>query len=159
MRWRGLVTAGMAAVITTPVAAGVLDAHFGDSPTCYARSYDTAHLASHPRQRVREVMLSNVEVEADEDTDAWDVALEFGFTLTNGKSYLATAYCVEDVCGLEGDGGRLAVRAAPDDGLRLSVVGDFLELEGVDDFSGNLVESDDTVFLVYPVSPNGCVAR
>jgi hypothetical protein len=143
-------------LFTGAASAGVLEERFGDGGTCYARTYDKAHLKQHPKQRVREIVLTNLQGETGEDVSAWDVVLDFGFTLTDGNDYSAVAYCKNDQCSLEGDGGRFEAVAAKDGGLRLSVVGNFLELEGFDGTSGNLAKSDDKVFLVYPVNVRGC---
>ena len=156
MRWHGVLAGVMAVLFVSSASAGVLEERFGDGGTCYARAYDKAHLKQHPKQRVREIMLTNTQGEGGEDVSAWDAVLDFGFTLTDGKQYSAMAYCEDDECSLEGDGGRFEVVAAKDGGLRLSIVGGSLELEGIDGFSGNLAKSDDTVFLVYPVNVRGC---
>jgi len=155
MRWSGVLAGAIALISAGSALAGTLDTAFGNGPACYARAYDKAHLASHPQQRVREVQLTNVREETGEDRSGWDMLLDFGFTLTDGSDYLATAYCRDDKCGFEGDGGWFAVDAAQDGGLRLSIVGDFLQLEG-DNFSGNLAESDDKVFLLYPITGRAC---
>lgn len=155
MRWHGLMAGAMAATFAGSAMAGVLEERFGDG-ACYARAYDKAHLDQHPRQRVREIMLTDVQGQPADVSGAWDLVLDFGFTLTDGTQYSAVAYCADDTCSLEGDGGRFAVAPAKDDGLRLSIVGDFLELEGFDGFSGNLADSDDKVFLIYPISVRAC---
>lgn len=159
MRWHGVLAGALAVLFTGSAMASTLEERFGDGPTCYARTYDMAHLAKNPKQRVREIVLTSLQGETGEDISAWDAVLDFGFTLRDGSEYSAVAYCEDDSCSLEGDGGRFAVTAAKDDGLRLSIVGDFLELEGAESFSGNLAESDDKVFLVYPVNARGCDLR
>ena len=155
MRWHGVLAGAMAVFFAGSASAGVLEERFGAGPACYARAYDAAHLSKNPKQRVREIVVTTLESDSGEDTSAWDLLLDFGFTLTGGEQYSAVAYCKDDSCGLEGDGGSFAVTAAADDGLRLTL-GDFLELEGAEGFSGNLAESDDKVFLVYPVNASGC---
>ena len=156
MRWSGILAGAMALISVGSAMAGALDDAFGGGPACYARAYDQTHLASHPKQRVREVMLGTLPEETAEDPGEWDIVLDLGFTLIDGSDYAGRAYCVDDACSLEGDGGRFDVAPAKDDGLQLSIVGDFLELEGVEGFSGNLAESDDKVFLLYPVSASAC---
>ncbi len=156
MRWQGFMAGALAACFASSAMAGVLEERFRAGDTCYARAYDKAHLRKHPKQRVREILLTNLQGETGEDTSAWDVVLDFGFTLTDGEDYSAVAYCKNDHCSIEGDGGRFDVVAAKDGGLRLSIVGNFLELEGATGFSGNLAKSDDKVFLIYPVNVRGC---
>lgn len=154
MRWRSFAVGAIAAIVSTPALAGVLEESFSAFGTCFARQYDDAHLRKNPRQRVTEIMLSHTAT--GEDTGAWDAVLEFGFTLRDGETYSAVAYCEDDECGLEGDGGHFKVTANADGGLRLSVLNDFLGLEGRDGWSGNLAESDDKVFLVYRARPAAC---
>lgn len=154
MRWRSVAVGAMVAIVSTPGLAGVLEESFAAFGTCYARQYDDAHLRKNPRQRVTAIILSHTVT--GEDTSAWDAVLEFGFTLRDGETYSAVAYCQDDECGLEGDGGRFGVTAARDGGLRLSVLHDFLGLEGENGWSGNLADSDDRVFLLYRARPAAC---
>lgn len=154
MRWRTLATGAIAVFVCTSTMADALDDSFADFGTCYARQYDAAHLRQHPRQRVTQIMLSHTATAPD--ADAWDAVLEFGFTLRDGETYSAVAYCEDGVCGLEGDGGQFEVTAAKDKGLRLAVLHKFLALEGRNSWSGNLADSDDTVFLVYRTRPAAC---
>lgn len=141
-----------AVVLATPVQAGALGATFKDFGTCYARQYDDAHLASHPRQQVTAVYLSNT---AEPDPNYNGVLLDFGFVTRDGELYSANAYCDDrDSCSLEGDGGTFSVRKGAD-GLRIDV-GETLGLEGRHGFSGDLANSDDRVFLIARQSPRAC---
>ena len=143
---------GAAIMAAAPAQAALLDDYFGGGGSCYSRVYDRAHLASHPDQLVTEIHLGSSTI-ADPGFDG--TLLEFGFTLRGGNRYSAVAYCERNGCGLEGDGGNFAL-ARDGNALQLSV-GDFLALEGARDFSPDLTESDDTVFLLYPSRASACM--
>lgn len=148
----GPVVAAVAILAATPVHAGLLGPFFEQQGTCYARHYDDAHLAAHPRQRVTAIYLSNTALP---DPGYKGMLLDFGFTTRDGEHYSANAYCTErDECGLEGDGGSFEV-SETGDGLRIEV-GEFLGLEGRKGWSGDLAESDDRVFLIFPAPPRAC---
>lgn len=135
-----------------PARADLLRPFFADFGTCYARHYDKAHMRGHPRQNVTAIYLSNtVQQLAGEDR----FVLDFGFVTRDGEHYSAEAYCdTRDRCSLEGDGGTFQV-SETGDGLRLDV-GEFLGLEGRTGWSGNLAESDDRIFLIFPEPPRAC---
>ena len=147
----GLFTA-IAIAATTSVVAAPMDELFKDYGTCYAAQYDDAHLASHPKQRVWAIYLSNT---ATPDPSYDGVMLEFGFVLRDGELYTANAYCSEgDQCSLEGDGGTFDIDTHRD-GLRIDVRG-FLGIEGKNGWSGDLSKSDDRVFIIARQSPRAC---
>lgn len=118
---------------------------------CYARDYGAQHLASHPHQRVSRIFLSNTTLA---DPAHKGAVLRFGFALRDGAQYEANAYCTATRCSLEGDGGTFEVTRSRE-ALRLTVDG-FLGLEGAAGWSGNLYESDDRVFILYPARPAAC---
>ncbi|RYE88037.1 MAG: hypothetical protein EOP19_02580 [Hyphomicrobiales bacterium] len=155
MRWEGLLAGAVLLLAGTPAFAGELERHFTEFGTCYARHYDEDHLRAHPRQRVTRVMLSHTVGHTGEDTSAWDAVLDFAFALRDGSTYSAVAYCDDDVCSREGDGGRFSVSPGSNAALKLTVE-DFLELEGADGSSGNLADSDDGEFLIYRARPAAC---
>ncbi|QQR39427.1 hypothetical protein [Devosia rhizoryzae] len=145
-----LATAAAIVFSAPALAAGILDPMLGDPGGCYARAYDQAHLSSHPRQRVEYISLGY----SDWQEPGYDITLDLSFTLRDGSVYSGLAYCREDLCALEGDGGYFNLLPR-NDGLELSVVR-YLELEGYNSFSGNLMNSDDQVFLIYPARPAAC---
>lgn len=145
--WAAAIIAGLAGPV---LAESVLDPVLGGPGSCYARAYDRAHLSSHPRQRVSQIALGY----SDWQEAGYDITLDLSFTLRDGAVYSALAFCREDLCSLEGDGGYFNLLPR-DNGLQLSVVRR-LELEGYSGFSGDLMDSDDQVFLIYPARPAVC---
>ena len=147
-----LASMAVLAAMATPAKAGLLGPFFANVGTCYARHYDAAHMAGHPRQRVTAIYLSHTALP---DPGYRGVLLDFGFVTRDGEHYSANAYCDErDHCSLEGDGGTFQV-SETGDGLRIDV-GNFLGLEGRNGWSGDLTESDDRVFLIFPEAPRAC---
>jgi len=127
---------------------------------CYARSYDDAHLKSHPRQTVR-----RIEVDFDQgqrDDGGKNTAANFqggiGVMLKRSSDwYTQEIHCKTGAtrfdCYLEGDGG--LIRLIPSGtGLRLEVESggggtDHLVIEGAKDFAEfGGPGSDDRVFLL-----------
>lgn len=68
-RRHGFMAGALAVLFAGSASAGVLEERFGDGSTCYARAYDKAHLNKHPKQRVREIMLTDFQSEAGEDIE------------------------------------------------------------------------------------------
>jgi hypothetical protein len=121
----------------------------GETP-CYARTYDAAHLAAHPKQVVRRFFTIANGGEGSDGRGGF--YLTFGFVMRDSDEHFAgDAYCKPKgdgaVCHAEGDGGSFTV-SPRSDGLLLTV-GDFLALEGSETFSTNLAESDDREFRLY----------
>nr|WP_319384504.1 hypothetical protein [uncultured Roseibium sp.] len=144
-----LATAGLFAGPETAEAEGFAE-RFADG-TCYSRVYSADHLAGHPRQKVARIWFT-----ADPALHPGDyaVVLKFAFTLRDGRFYQSFAYCRADgSCATEGDGGRIRFTVRGQN-LRMSIV-DYLSVEG-DDFSPDLMQSDDRVFLLYPAARAEC---
>ena len=70
------------------------------------------------------------------------------------RQNVTAIYLSTTVQQLAGDGGTFQV-SETGDGLRLDV-GEFLGLEGRTGWSGNLAESDDRIFLIFPEPPRAC---
>ena len=118
---------------------------------CYSRNYSADHLAKHPRQLVAQIWFS---ADTAQETSQTLLALRFGFTLRDGRRYGSTVYCEANAqCVTEGDGGRMRFTDRGEN-LRMSII-DYLVVEGAD-FSPDLSQSDDTVFLLYPSDPANC---
>jgi hypothetical protein len=146
-----LAIAGTALMLTAPAQAQLVSEMFEDVGSCYSRSYDVAHLDSHPLQQVEKIALWSTDEYED---PKYEQVLQLYFRLRNGTDYSGYAYCSNALCQMEADGGSFTLSRART-GLQLNV-GKFLEVEGVDSFSGNLADSDDKAFLMYPVRPAEC---
>jgi hypothetical protein len=146
-----LVSCGLA--VAGPATAALVDEHLGGGQ-CYSRVYDAAHMDGHPDQLVTEIHLGPSTM-TDPDPDFTGTMLDFGFTLRRGSQYSVTAYCLTNHCSLEGDSGHFWL-AEDGEALRLSI-DDFVTLEGRDDFSPDLADSDDKVFLLYPAKAGACI--
>lgn len=129
MRFKVVAVASLALVLTEPALAGnPFDEIFArGGKLCYARDYDAAHFAAHPRQTVAGIAISYAPTTAD---GAANTAARFevglGFGLKNGQEWFeGSAVCAAKGagfdCSLEGDGGQF--RLTPHDGgLRFEVV-------------------------------------
>ncbi|MEQ8699951.1 MAG: hypothetical protein RLT05_25750 [Bauldia litoralis] len=132
--------------------------HF--APPCYARSYDAAHLAAHPLQRVTYFYVTGGDF-GEPDTGAFIV--DFGFLVKNSPDvFYGSASCDSTMgaaqCWAEGDAGTFTLEASGD-GLRVGV-GDHLTLEGNASFSPDLGRGgDDKVIILHPESPLACIVQ
>lgn len=143
---------------------------FIDAPGCYARRYDAAHLAAHPRQRVTSMTVARTTMfqrgKAIEPIDGDYLMLTLTLRGSGPKRAVGGASCSgltedgrlrcwSDVC----DGGSVQVTAAPGGRLKLEL-GHFA-LSGCDgeDDDDTIVLSDrtdDTAFLLDPLPPDQC---
>ena len=140
--------AGIAVLLAAtvlPASAGVVEGMFEIEGGCFVRKYNPAHLRAHPDQVVTQISLETSRTQLDRE----HVILDLEFTTRRGSHYSALAFCTrDDRCSIEGDGGSFTLRRTGPQ-IRMSV-GDFLAVEGDRDFSPNLAESDDRVFLLNP---------
>jgi len=127
---------------------------------CYARAYDAAHLASHPRQTVTKFYIgaAGPEWRATETPGHFNVA--FGFRITGHRDlYSGIGICAPSgddlACAVEGDGGEFTI-ARSGDGLRVGV--QRLEVEGPNDFSPDLAQADNRVMLLPRAEVRACAA-
>lgn len=153
MRKRSAILVASLVLMGPAQAASLLDPLLGAPGDCFSRHYDDAHLQAHGRQRVTMI---GVKYDDSYQDGHFDLTLALAFTLRNGAFYTITGLCRGNVCGAEGDGGSFTVTPAGD-GIRLTV--DPLRglgAEGLTDHSGNLYDSDDRVFLLYPARPAAC---
>jgi hypothetical protein len=125
--------------------------------TCFARSYDSRHLASHPLQRltrfsVRESTLGNP------NRPGW-FTISLSFTLKGDPQVFQSEGFCEDAsgmvhCHVEADGGRFTMRA---DGSGLLLNIERIEVEGPQDFSPDLgAGGDDRVVRLFPSPRTSC---
>lgn len=154
--------AAIACLASLPAAA---DAGTGDSfyaryisAPCYARSYDPAHLAAHPAQRVTRFYVTDSGYDNPSSPTAFVAA--FGFMVKGSEDLFESDASCDEVkggvrCDVEGDSGGFVLEATGD-GLKLTV-GDRLLLEGNESYSPDLAAGgDDRVFLLYRSPPDAC---
>lgn len=129
--------------------------HF--APPCYTRSYDEAHLAAHPRQRVTGFYMTS---NGPDGLDSQSFIVDFGFTV-KGKAFpfYSSAACdsIPDAaqCWVDGDGGTFTLQGI-DGGLEIRI-GDSLVVEGRTDFSPDLGQGgDDKIIRVFASPPAAC---
>lgn len=119
---------GLAATISGPASAEPVRSLFGDGKTsgCYSRTYDAAHFAKHPQQRVRQIIFDYKPEESAESRRnfgplTFGVAVKFRSKVDGDGG--AVAYC-NDVagritCSAEGDAGSFEVTKAGPDQIQL----------------------------------------
>ncbi len=151
---RNAIVSAISVIVGTGLAGAAYAMSLSDrfsAQACYARTYTADHLTKHPRQLVAHIWFLNTPSAA---TGNDRLALEFGFRLRDGRAYSSFAYCSTDGrCATEGDGGSVQFTDRGEN-LRLSVI-DYLVVEGAD-FSPDLSQSDDRVFLLYPAATRVC---
>lgn len=152
---------GLAPAAALAQGGGVFERLSGATPAadpCFARSYEPAHLARYPSQRVTQIFLKRerVEVRAENGTPRFTVRL--GFRLKGGSdAYSTLALCTRAGatanCSGEGDTGafRLELR-----GQTLRVAVERLEVEGATGSSPDLAASDDRLFVLQPAEAAAC---
>jgi hypothetical protein len=125
--------------------------------TCFARSYGSQHLASHPLQRLTQFSLRESTL-GNPIRPGW-FAVSLSFTLKGDPQlFQSEAFC-EDApgtvhCQVEADGGRFTMRA---DGPNLLLTIERIEVEGPQDFSPDLaVGGDDRVVRLFPSPMTSC---
>ena len=130
----------------------------GAGAPCYARVYDAAHLAAHPRQRLTRFVLRESSLGAPLKSDEFELTFAFNLKRVD-DTYQSEAICRDAAvavhCQVEGDGGDFTLRADPS-GLLLTV-GKFLQVEGSNSFSPDLaVGGDDRVIRLFRVPTEAC---
>ena len=124
---------------------------------CYGRTYDGAHLKSHPTQKVRRIEIDMDRMDANERVNTAE-RFELGIAVmtTNssewyGNAAICKAGSNSAECFLDGDGGKFKLTASKDGAVRLET-GDYgIGFEGEKDYialSGT--NGDDRVFLLKP---------
>jgi len=156
----------LAAVSTAaqPAAADFFDETFGDTggAACFVRTYDAAHLNTHPRQKVTFIALGMVRENADGRPNAADdFQLGLGVEVKGARErYVRQAYCKASAdaaaCFLEGDGGTFSLKPAGGGRLRVKTGSYGLAFEGSDFVQIGGDESDDNVFLLDRSAGSAC---
>ena len=163
-----LSLAALLTIASPANSAELLKSFFVDingGKACYARAYDAAHLASHPRQRVRRIELDFDLKNPDDKPNTSPEHFELGFGVqlrTSPGWYTGNAICNEKpgviACYLEADGGEFTLRPSGKS-LRLDATKYGLHLEGAKDFmeiAGST--SDDNTFILPPARRAQCDA-
>ena len=164
MKAFAFVLLALACSASAALAADIYAKYFADADggrVCYARNYDEAHLAAHPRQTVRRIMVE-YDHRAHEDADPENTAAKFiagiGFMLRHSGGWYTQELFCKTVggyfdCYLDADGG--SIRLTPDrDALRLHVIGggggtDSIVVEGASGFGKfGAPGSDDRAFVL-----------
>lgn len=132
-------------------AQSVTDWIFAPGADCFGRTYDAAHLDSHPHQEVTQIVIF-ADVEDMELDSSDDRLLVVEVSTRSTKSYSGIAYCAATSNGMdflmEGDAGGMSL-SAQDGRLRLDVGPDGLSFEGDKDFLTLAPNSgDDRLFLL-----------
>ncbi|WP_421726431.1 hypothetical protein [Bauldia sp.] len=151
---------GLSLVIALPASAAVADSFYARylAPPCYTRTYDAAHLAAHPQQRVTSFYV--VDSGPGNAASVQDFVVSFGFTVKDSGDVYASAASCQAVpqgvqCWVDGDGGTFTLEGNGG-GLRVRV-GDHLTVEGATSFSPDLGQGgDDKVILLYPDQALAC---
>lgn len=166
MRSLRMIPAVAAAMAASPTLAGDYETWFAGKPggvACYARRYDAAHLARHPRQKVVEIVLDfdarNAESEGNRPS-RFSVGL--GVRLVGPKAWYTNAMLCNEratggvACSLESDGGQFDLQPSGD-GLEMRLTTE-ISIEGDDFITFGGKASDDNVFILKPAPQNLCAA-
>lgn len=150
--------AALAAVQPIPAeAASFREAWTEAGSHCFARLYDSRHLASHPRQRLTRFSLSDSDGANPVDPGTFDV--DFDFSIKGDSEVFGSVATCRDApgavhCVIEADGGEFTMRR---DGPNLLLKISRMEVEGPEDFSPDLaVGGDDRVVRLFPSPRNAC---
>jgi hypothetical protein len=129
---------------------------------CFGRTYDAAHLARHPRQKVQQIEVAFAKG-GRQTAAAFEVSLGL-VAKGNARRFASPASCSAEadgaVCKLESDGGTFRLKGGHGSGMTLQVIGNGLRMEGATFFEAGGAASDDNLFALSPVAWNRCrVAR
>ena len=133
------------------LAQSVLDQVFGADGPCFSRSYDAAHLAAHPDQRVTQLLV-RADTEDMTHSGTKDLLLLVDVTVRDGATpYSGVAYCdrVGDglACLMEGDAGGFSL-VPQGKRLLLAVGANGLSFEADDFLTLEPDKGDDRTFLL-----------
>jgi hypothetical protein len=148
------------AILATPAHAQTMrETLLTDTPFCFARAYDAAHLDAHPDQRVTAISIGQHPEVPQNVADG--MVLELKVSLRGSKEVFGgAAYCqvgkIAD-CGMEGDAGTMVIEPRGSDSILMTVGPYGITFEGAADFV--TLESDrgdDRSFLLYPAALSAC---
>ena len=161
------IAACLAFALWAPSASANLlqDALATSGNSCWARTYDEAHLKAHPSQNVSKIRLSS------EVQDDGTVAITLGFKIRGKEGgggrygYNAFAYCrpngPELKCIPEWEAGHFSIKSGPKNALTVVNHGLIInpsnyDSEDIADNAVNLAGSDDKTWILRPVYPENC---
>ena len=153
-----LVAVPAAAEAAEPFYARYIAPRDGVAP-CYARTYDDAHLADNPKQRVTRFFLTRSEADGFKPPKSFGVS--FGFTVRGSTdTFAGEAACADKrggvACSVEGDGGSFTLDGGARNGVKVTI-DQRLVVEGLEGFSPNLAKGgDDRVLLLFPDPAEAC---
>ena len=107
--------AGLAGEVDTNVALFGKDPGVGKVYACYVRHYDAAHLAAHPKQNVRDMLLFVNSYVDDESGRQYSLGMGVKFRKSD------TQFQVEGGCGASADGSHALNCGIDCDGGRIDV--------------------------------------
>lgn len=152
-----------AAFLTVPGACGPTHAQslydtLARNGACFARTYEEAHLRSHPDQTVTHFFLGDPGPDWVEIQSPVHYNLVFGFQVVgDADKYSGVAICEPQgalaACDIEGDGGSFTIERNGA-GLRIRLVR--MQVEGMQDFSPDLALRDNRVMLLGPAQSAAC---
>jgi hypothetical protein len=150
------------AAATSGVKADTVHKRFFAGDSCYARTYEAAHMRKKPQQTVRHFYVTAEPIDPFRQERPGTFEVKFGFEVKGRKgNYQGMAECREAgatvLCLVEGDGGSFSMAANE---YRLKVVlGGRLEIEGERDVSPDLAKADNRVMLLDPSDPYACSGK
>lgn len=125
---------------------------------CFGRVYDAAHMNRHPRQTVTRISLIHPNPYAESRELQLGLALQLKEKAGwyGGISLRCDPFGTSTLsCGVEGDGGTLAIDAVGLNSVRLRLAR--LQLEGEQDFSGDIAaEPDNRVMMLRRLPRQAC---
>ncbi len=149
-------------MMTVGIGSSLAQTAIVTSGQCYARSYTSAHLKAHPRQKVRAIALRKLEGTQAGVIAAGKSALAIGFNLRGySQAFQAYAECSPQGaslgCFMEGDAGAFTLSRTAKDGLVMRVTRQ-LGVEGrtMIEFGGT--SSDDNVFVLSKAGASSCAS-
>jgi hypothetical protein len=152
------------AAIGPAAAQGPYDKWFGaagSSQSCLMRTYNGAHLKTHPKQQVEKIAVQH-RPKRQNGTASWegDFELAVGFKLRGKPDWFSgVAYCkggdVGMPCSVEGDGGSFTLAPTVGSKTGLTLTTDRLAIEGARKFA-ELGKGDDRTFNLTPASREAC---
>jgi hypothetical protein len=148
-----------------------LDALFNNQATgpvsniCYARHYDKAHLASHPKQNVTEMLVYFVKRKGDEGNVYYQFDGQVKFR-DSRKAFTFDGDCNRDKpgepvhCGIDCDGGGFNADAKDGKSIELKIGDSGIRLGDAEDdapLGSKGFQSDDETFLLQQTDLRDCL--